>query len=102
MRCYLKLRFETAGSFKLKPLHTIDAVVIGFTESSDARAGMMHDLLLAVARQDGSLQVLCRVGGGFSQELRRQMLSDLLDMVVESEYAEVNSGHVAYQMVEPK
>ncbi len=98
----LVVRSETAGSFKLKPLHTIDAVVIGFTESSDDRAGMMHDLLLAVARADGSLQVLCRVGGGFSEELRRQMLSDLLDMVVKSEYAEVNSDHVAYQMVEPK
>jgi hypothetical protein len=29
------------------------------------------------------------------------MLSDLKDMVVDSEYAEVNSDHVAYQMVQP-
>jgi hypothetical protein len=29
------------------------------------------------------------------------MLSDLKDMVVESEYAEVNGDHVAYQMVKP-
>ncbi len=98
----LIVRSETAGSFKLKPLYTIDAVVIGFTESSGDRAGMIHDLLLAVAREDGSLQVLCRVGGGFSENLRREMHSDLLDMVVESQYAEVNSDHVAYQMVEPK
>ena len=98
----LVVRSETAGSFKLKPLHTLDAVVIGFTQSTGDRTGMMHDLLLAVARGDGSLQVLCRVGGGFSEELRREMFSDLNDMAVDSEYAEVNSDHVAYQMVKPK
>ncbi len=96
------IRSQTAGNFKIKPRHTIDALVIGFTESTDGRQGMLHDLLLGLAREDGSIHVLCRVGGGFSEDLRRTMLSDLNDMIVESEYAEVNSDHVAYQMVEPK
>lgn len=96
------LRSDTAGIFKIKRRHTIDAAVIGFTESSDDRQGMMHDLLLAVMRKDGTLHVLSRVGGGFSDDERRSMLSDLKDMVVESEYAEVNSDHVAYQMVRPQ
>lgn len=98
----LVIRSDSGGSFKAKPKHTLDAVVIGFTESTEDRAGMMHDLLLAVARSDGALHVLCRVGGGFSEELRREMLSDLKDMVIDSEYAEVNSDHVAYQMVRPE
>ena len=96
------IRSDTAGNFKVKPLHTLDAVVIGFTESTDERQGMLHDLLLALARDDGSLQVLCRVGGGFSDDQRREMLSDLTDMIAASEYAEVNSDHIAYQMVQPK
>ena len=75
------VRSESAGSFKVKPRHNLDAVVIGFTESTDDRAGMLHDLLLGVVRSDGSVQVLCRVGGGFSDEQRREMLSDLQDMV---------------------
>ncbi|MEL7499709.1 MAG: hypothetical protein AAFN77_19050 [Planctomycetota bacterium] len=98
----LVVRSDSAGSFKVKPRHNVDAVVIGFTESTDDRKGMLHDLLLGVVRADGSVHVLCRVGGGFSDDQRREMLSDLEDMVVESEYAEVNSDHVAYQMVEPK
>ncbi len=97
----LVVRSDSAGLFKVKPRHTLDAVVIGFTESTDERAGMMHDLLLAVMRADGTLHILCRVGGGFSEDLRRTMLSDLKDMVVPSEYAEVNSDYVAYQMVRP-
>ncbi len=96
------VRSDVAGNFKIKPLHTLDALVLGFTESTDDREGMMHDLLLGVVREDGAIQVMCRVGGGFSDEDRREMLSDLKDMVVESEYAEVNSDHVAYQMVTPK
>ena len=96
------VRGDSVGNFKIKPLYTLDAVVIGFTESTDERTGMLHDLLLAVRRRDGAYHVLCRVGGGFSEELRRSMLSDLKDMIVGSEYAEVNSDHVAYQMVRPE
>lgn len=98
----LVVRSDEAGAFKIKPRHTLDAVVVGFTESTEDRTGMLHDLLLALMRPDGTLHVLTRVGGGFSDDLRRQMLSDLKDMVVASEYAEVNSDHVAYQMVRPK
>lgn len=96
------LRSDTAGQFKIKPRLTLDAVVIGFTESVGERTGMMHDLLLAVRRADGTFQVLCRVGGGFTEEQRREILADLKDIVVESEYAEVNSDREAYQMVDPK
>lgn len=98
----LVVRSDIAGMFKVKPRHTLDVAVIGFTESIAERQGMMHDLLLAVMRPDGTLQLLGRVGGGFDEDQRRDFLSDLKDMVVESEYAEVNSDHVAYQMVQPQ
>jgi hypothetical protein len=96
------VRSDAAGLFKVKPRHTLDVVVVGFTESTDDRQGMLHDLLVAVMRTDGTYHILTRVGGGFSEELRRQYLSDLKDLVVASEYVEVNSDYVAYQMVRPK
>lgn len=98
----LVVRNDTAGQFKVKPRHTLDAVVIGFTESTNERQGLLHDLLVAVMRQDGSLHVLTRVGGGFSDVQRQTMLSDLKDMTSSSEYVEVNSDYVAYQMVRPE
>ena len=96
------LRSDSVGLFKVKQRHTIDAVIIGFTESTGDRVGMIHDLLLALRREDGTYHVLSRVGGGFSDDLRRSLLTDLKDEVVSSEYAEVNSDHVAYQMVRPE
>ncbi len=94
-------RSDTGGVFKVKPRHTIDVAVIGFTEGVDDRSGLLHDLLLAVMRADGAFHIIGRVGGGFSDEERVNFLSDLKDLVVESEYAEVNSDRVAYQMVRP-
>ncbi|MEZ6092949.1 MAG: hypothetical protein R3C03_01740 [Pirellulaceae bacterium] len=98
----LVVRSDSAGAFKVKPVHTIDAVVVGFSESTGDREGMLHDLLLAVHREDGGLQVLCRVGGGFGDQLRRDLLADLRDIVVSSEYTEVSSDYVAYEMVRPE
>lgn len=98
----LVLRSDSVGSFKLKPRHTLDVVVVGFTESTDDRKGMLHDLLLAVMRKDGSLHLCGRVGTGFSEDERRAMLSDLKDLATESDYAEIGDGHIAYQMVRPE
>lgn len=94
-------RSETAGMFKVKPKHNIDLAVMGFTESTDDREGMLHDMLLAVVRDDGTFQIVSRVGGGFSDEQRREFLVKLKERVVESDFHEVNSARVAYQMVEP-
>jgi ATP-dependent DNA ligase len=95
------VRSDAAGMFKIKPRHTIDAAVIGFTEGTEDRQGLLHDLLLALMRPDGTFQVLGRVGGGFSADERRNFLSDLKDMTAGSDYAEVND-QVAYQMVRPE
>ncbi|MFO0803643.1 MAG: hypothetical protein U0791_11070 [Gemmataceae bacterium] len=95
------VRSDAVGVFKLKPRHTIDAVVIGFTEGTEDRKGMIHDLLVAVMRADGCLHVLGHVGGGFTNDDRRAFLADLKDDVVKSDYVEVND-QVAYHMVRPE
>ena len=96
------VRSDSAGVFKIKPRHTLDLAVVGFTEGIDDRAGLLHSLLLAVIRSDDSFQIVSRVGGGFSDEQRVELLKLLNPQVVESEYAEVNSDRVAYQMIEPE
>ena len=94
-------RSETAGIFKVKPKHNLDMAVIGFTESTDDRSGMLHSMLLAIVREDGTFQLTSRVGGGLSDEQRIEILKLLKKRVVESDFHEVNSARVAYQMVKP-
>lgn len=97
----LVIRSDDAGLFKVKPRHPLDVAVLGFTEGQDDREGLLHDLLVGVMRPEGLLQVLGRVGGGFTEEERRDWLSDLKDECVATEYTEVNE-QVAYQMVRPE
>jgi ATP-dependent DNA ligase len=95
------VRSDNAGVYKIKPRHTLDFAVVGFSEGIDDRSGMLHSLLMAVIRSDGSFQIVGRVGGGFKDEQRIALLKQLNPQVVESEYAEVNSDRVAYQMIKP-
>lgn len=94
-------RSDTAGVFKIKPRHTLDLAAVGFTEGLDDRAGLLHDVMLAVVRNDGSFHIIGRVGGGFTDDERANLLKQLDQRVVDSDYAEVNSDRVAYRMIEP-
>jgi hypothetical protein len=96
------VRSDAAGLFKIKNRFTLDVVVVGFCEGIDDRKGMLHDLLVAVVRPEGSFHVLTRVGGGFSDDERRSILSDLKDLAAGSDYTEVSPDHIAYQMVRPE
>jgi len=95
------LRSDSAGVFKIKLKHSLDLAIIGFSQGIDDRAGMLHSLLVGIVRVDGDFQIVARVGGGFSDEERREILSLLQQRTVESDYHEVNSDQVAYQMIKP-
>jgi len=95
------VRSDSAGTFKVKPRHTLDLAVIGFTESIDDRVGLLHDMLLAIVRPDGTFQIVSKVGGGFTEDDRARYLKELEEHVVESDFVEVNSDRVAYRMLRP-
>lgn len=94
-------RSPTAGMFKVKPRHSLDLAVVGFSESIGDREGMLHDLLVAVVRPSGRYQLVAKVGGGFSDQERTDLLKQLSKRVLDSDFHEVNSDRVAYQMIEP-
>ncbi len=90
-----------AGYYKVKARHTLDVAIIGYSEGIEQRKGMLHDLLVAVVRPDGTFQELTRVGGGFSDADRKQFVKDLKPRIVPSEYVAVNNDYVAYEMIKP-
>jgi len=95
------VRHDNAGWFKIKLKHNLDVAIIGFSEGVDARKGMLHDLLVAVMRGDGTFHEFARVGGGFTDDDRREIAADLRKRIVPSDYVAVNNDYVAYEMIEP-
>ena len=96
------LRNEQTGWFKIKPSHTIDVVVLGFSDSPGERRGLLHDIFVGLVRKDGTFHTMAKIGGGFTDENRTELLKKLKKLVVASDYIEVNSSHLAYEMVKPE
>ena len=97
----LVVRHDRAGWFKVKSRHNIDVAIIGYSEGTDNRKGLLHDILVAVVRNDGTFHELARVGGGFTEEDRRTIADELKRRVVPSDYVAVNNDYVAYEMIHP-
>ncbi|MEJ7848224.1 MAG: hypothetical protein WKF92_09070 [Pyrinomonadaceae bacterium] len=97
----LVVRHDQAGWYKLKLRHNLDAAIIGFSEGTDDRKGLLHDLLVAVMRDDGTFHEFARVGGGFTDEDRKSIADELRRRIVPSDYVAVNNDYVAYEMTTP-
>lgn len=95
------LRHDTANWYKVKLRHNLDAAIIGYSEGSDERKGLLHDLLVAVVRNDGTFHELTRVGGGFTDEERKSIAASLKKRIAPSDYVAVNNDYVAYEMIKP-
>ena len=85
--------------YKIKPVHTIDAAIIGFTEGEE---GKIREILLGVMHKDGTYSQIGRTGNGFSEE-QKQLLYEMLSVeIIASSYIVADSRKVAFQMVVPK
>ena len=83
---------------KVKPRHTIDAAIVGYTTGDKG----VRDLMMAARREDGLFQVFAVGSGGLSDEARLSLLERLSLQHVESQYILSDSRGIAYQMVNPE
>ncbi len=88
---------------KVKPFHTLDVAVVGYTESlKEDRLGTIKALLVAFMREDGTFQVAGRVGTGFDFDQRTELYNKLSPLVVDSNFIETDSDGIAFRMVKPE
>jgi len=88
--------------YKIKPRHTIDAVVTGFTVGEDDNEDKVRDILVAMMREDGLLQQFGATGGGMSETQKHEIFEKLSSLKCQSDYVETDSRNVAFQMVRPE
>jgi ATP-dependent DNA ligase len=107
----LVARSELPLVFKIKPRHSIDAVVVGFSvgapvaitgQAGGAGTDEVRSLLLALIDENGGYQVIGRAGNGIPAEERRPLRERLMPARVASSYVETDSNHVAFFMVRPE
>lgn len=98
----LVVRSDMPFVYKVKPRHSIDAVVVGFSEGAGAEKRQVRSLLLALMPREGRYQITGRVGSGLNEPLRHQLFDKLSKRVLPSEYIETDSNLVAFRMVRPE
>ena len=94
----LVVHCETRIVSKIKPRHTIDAVVIGYTLTEDH----VRSLMLAVMREDGVAQMFGTGAGGLTDGQCVELAQRLSQKHVESQYILADSRGIAYQLVVPE
>ena len=94
----LVIHSESHLVWKVKPRHTIDAAVIGYTTGDRG----IRDLMFAVRREDGLFQMFCVGSNGFDEEERLKTVDRLSKLHVESQYVLSDSRGIAYQMIRPE
>lgn len=92
---------ENPMVWKVKPRHTIDAVIVGYTVD-DEHPDHLREMLLAVDYADGMFQQFAVTGGGMSDDEKMSMQEHLSQLCVTSEYIATDSRNVAFQMVKPE
>ncbi|MHB9038427.1 MAG: AAA family ATPase [Armatimonadota bacterium] len=84
--------------FKVKPKISIDAVVVGYTETSSG----VGELLLALISDESAMQIIGRVDIGFSQAERRELAELLAPMKCESALDLSSRSGSPYHWVRPE
>ena len=95
------VRSQNGPIYKVKPLITLDAVILGFAEGQGSRAGMLKEVLVGLCVAKDEYILLTKVGNGYSEDERIKLLKELEKKKVDSGYIEVSGSNVAFTMVAP-
>lgn len=94
----LVIHAPTGFVWKMKPRHSVDAVLVGYTVGDLG----LRNALFAVRDEAGDYRIAGIVGGGFSEEARRSLLGRLRALDCPSKYAQADRDGVAFRMVRPE
>ena len=95
------VRSLNGPTYKVKPLITLDAVILGYAEGDGSRAGMLKEFLVGLCIAKDQYLLLTKVGNGYSDDERKKLLKEFEKKKVDSGYIEVSGSNVAFTMVAP-
>ena len=96
------VKSDHAPTYKIKPLITLDAVVLGYAEGEGSQEGMLREVLVGLCTDTNEFLNIARVGNGFSDAERKDLLAHFEAKKMDSNYLEVAGTNVAFTMVKPE
>ena len=97
----LVIRSDNGPIYKVKPLITLDAVILGYAEGEGSRAGMLKEVLVGLNTGPNEYLLLTKIGNGYTVSERKSLLKELATNKVDSSYIEASGSNVAFTMVAP-
>ncbi|MFX1313741.1 MAG: hypothetical protein ACFFHD_14215, partial [Promethearchaeota archaeon] len=97
------VRTDNIG-YKIKPIHVVDVALIAIAEGREGTKigkNQVASTLVALRYPDGKYQILCRVGGGLSDEMRRELLGKFR-IVQSKDFIPITRDGRAMKMVYPE
>ena len=95
------VKSDHAPTYKIKPLITLDAIVLGYAEGEGSQEGMLREVLVGLCTDTNEFLNISRVGNGFSDAERKDLLTYFEAKKMDSNYLEVAGTNVAFTMVKP-
>jgi hypothetical protein len=95
----LIVRTQNRFRYKIKPLHSVDYVVLGYTQKGKDRINV---LLVGLMHEDGTIQEIGSVGTGLDEDERVDLYKKLSPLLIESKYISTDSDGLAFRLVRPK
>jgi hypothetical protein len=96
----LVVRSRDGMIYKVKPSHSIDAVILGYTVKADKAEGV-RSILLGLLHENGTVQVLGACGNVGSADERKSLLARLEPLKADSRYRHASDSGGLYHFVKP-
>ncbi len=98
----LVVKLPNGTAYKVKKVHHLDLVVLGYAETNGEKAGVLRELLLGCALGNNHFQIITKCGVGFSEKERTEFIKQLEPLIISSEYTEVSGAKTAFIFVKPE
>ena len=95
------LRSGDGRIFKVKPVIHVDAAVIGYTERGNDPE-QVRSLQLALLRDNGQFQLLCRCGNLGEEQQRKELRKKLAPLETTSSYRSASRDGSLYRFLKPE
>ena len=95
------VRHEGGPTYKLKASLDLDVVVLGYAEATGEQVGQLREMLVGLAVDESTYQVLGQIGNGLSVQDRKELLERFKLEQAQSDYMEVSGDNVAFTMIPP-